>query len=312
MRILVAEQDPLALGAMQRCLHSCGHEPVAFADGKAALACLRGDDAPRIALLGWQLPGLTGPEVCRRLRADADAGYVYVILLTERGSKEQLVRGLQAGADDYLSKPFDPSELEARIQAGARIVELEARHIQAQSLLRLQATRDGLTGLWNRNSILGILDCEVVQRTDDGTDLCAIMCDIDHFKRVNDTLGHMAGDDVLRHVAARIASSLRSCDSVGRFGGEEFLCVLPGCGRDHGIAVAERMRRHVAACPIVLERSAIEVTLSCGLADLRGLGLQDPRALLAAADDALYRAKSDGRDRVVAAVPAWMELRRTG
>ncbi len=312
MRILVAEHDSLALAAMQRCLRSCGHEPVAFVDGKAALACLQGDDAPRIALLGWQLPGLTGPEVCRRLRADGDSGYVYVILLTDRGSKEQLVRGLQAGADDYLSKPFAPSELKARIQAGARIVELEARHMKAQSLLRLQATRDGLTGLWNRNGILGILDCEVLQRIDDETDLCAIMCDIDHFKRVNDTLGHMAGDDVLRHVAARIASSLRSTDSAGRFGGEEFLCVLPGCGRDQGMTVAERMRRQIAACPIALERAAVEVTLSCGLADLRGLALQDSRALLAAADDALYRAKSEGRDRVVAAVPAWIGLRKTG
>lgn len=312
MRILVAEHDSLSLAAMQRCLRSCGHEPVAFADGKAALEYLKSDDAPRIALLGWQLPGITGPEVCRRLRSDVDSGYVYVILLTARGSKEQLVRGLQAGADDYLSKPFDPSELEARIQAGARIVDLDDRHSKAQSLLRLQATRDGLTGLWNRNSILRILDCEITQRIDDGTDLCAIMCDLDHFKRVNDTLGHMAGDDVLRHVAARIVASLRSCDSVGRFGGEEFLCVLPGCGRDQGIAVAERMRRQVAACPIALDRAAVEVTLSCGLSDLRGLAVQDSRTMLAAADDALYRAKSEGRDCVVAAVPAWMGLRKTG
>lgn len=312
MRVLAADGDSLALAAMERCLRSCGHEPVLCQDGKAALAGLQGSGAPRIALLAWDLPGLTGPEVCRRLRADHDARYVYAILLTGRSSKEQLVRGLQAGADDYLPRPVEPSELRARIDAGARIVELEARHLKAQNLLRLQATRDGLTGLWNRNSILGILECEVGQRLDEAGDLCVIMCDLDHFKRINDTLGHMAGDEVLRQVAARIASSLRTCDSVGRFGGEEFLCVLPGCDREQGIVVAERVRSQVSEDPIPLERAGVVVTLSCGLADLRGVPLADSRSMISAADDALYRAKSNGRDRVEASLPACLALRKTG
>jgi diguanylate cyclase (GGDEF)-like protein len=256
------------------------------------LRALREADAPRLALLDWQMPGMDGIEVCRELRQEAHLPYTYLVLVTGRGGREQMLDGLQAGADDFLAKPVDASELQARLLAGRRIVALQER-------LRELATHDALTGLWNRGAILDLLERELNRsRREDGP-LGVVLADLDHFKKINDGWGHLGGDQVLRQAAERMRSALRPYDTVGRYGGEEFLVVLPGCGEGQAARLAERLRQSVAAAPVELENGWTSVTLSLGVAVVEAGGEPvQASELLRTADEALYRAKAAGRNCV--------------
>src|SRR5260370_18093475 len=172
------------------------------------------------------MPELDGPGVCREIRKNKNQSYVYTVLLTSRGEKEDIVTGLEAGADDYLTKPFDAEDLKARLRAGQRILDLEDRLVEARESMRFQATHDLLTSLWNRSVIVELLLREVHRYGRERNCTAVLMCDIDHFKSVNDSLGHAAGEDVLREVSRRLRTSVRSYDMVGCYGGEEFLLVL--------------------------------------------------------------------------------------
>jgi diguanylate cyclase (GGDEF)-like protein len=196
-----------------------------------------------LAILDWMMPGLDGVEVCRKVRQAGGAPYVYLIMLTGRAERRDVVQGMGAGADDYLSKPFDEQELRVRLRAGRRIVDL-------QEALRTLATRDALTGTWNRRAILEILRRELARGAREGTPVGVVLADLDHFKRVNDTLGHLTGDAVLSEAARRIGAALRPYDALGRYGGEEFLIVLPGCDPEGASQVAERVRGRVAEAPV--------------------------------------------------------------
>jgi diguanylate cyclase (GGDEF)-like protein len=288
MRILIAE-DEVNLGhLLKEQLSLWGYEAAVVHDGLAALEALRAVDAPRLALLDWLMPGLDGIEVCRRLRQDGYA-YPYLILLTGQGGREQMIEGLAAGADEFLTKPVDAAELKARLGAGRRIVAL-------QEQLREQASRDALTGLYNRGAILAILDREVARGQREDRPVGVLLADLDHFKQVNDTLGHLAGDEVLRQTARRMGASLRPYDGLGRYGGEEFLAVLPGCGAEDATALAERLRACVAAEPIVVGNTELHVTMSVGVAAWNSQEEGDAMAVLQTADTALYMAKEAGRD----------------
>jgi two-component system cell cycle response regulator len=291
VKILVADDDAVSRRLLEVTLKKWGYDVVVAEDGDKAWEVLQREDAPQLAILDWVMPGMDGPEICREVRTFGDQRYIYLLLLTAKSEKEDLVKGMEAGADDFLSKPFDAQELRARLRAGIRILEL-------QETLRVQAMHDSLTGLWNRAATLDFLRRELNRGKRQGTPVTVVMADIDHFKRINDTHGHLAGDVVLREVAQRLSSSVRGYDVTGRFGGEEFLIVLPGCTIQDAVDKAESLRACINQEPVDTPEGPIPVTLSLGVAVRDGAVKVDPDSLLRAADAALYRAKSGGRDRV--------------
>jgi len=298
MKILVAEDDLVTGRMLQTYLVKWGYEVQIVTDGLQAWRILQQENAPRLALLDWMMPEMDGMSICREVRRLNVQPYIYLILLTARRYQEDVVAGLEAGADEYLTKPFDPYELRARLRSGARIVELQDSLIQAREELRDQAMHDALTHLLNRRAIMEILAAELSRAAREQKPLTLMMVDIDHFKSVNDNFGHPAGDGVLSEVSRRLKASIRGYDNVGRFGGEEFLVVAPGCNVASGLTQAERLREVVSSQPITVKDISINVTVSVGVATSHELNAQNMEALLSAADKALYRAKEKGRNRV--------------
>jgi len=298
MKILIAEDDLVTRRILEAYLAKWDFEAVVVADGQEAWNILQRDDAPRLAILDWMMPGIDGATVCREVRKLDHQPYIYLILLTARGYKQDVIEGLEAGADEYLTKPFDPYELKARLRAGARIVELQDSLIQAREALREQATHDSLTKLLNRRATVDFLLSELSRARREKHPLSVMIADIDHFKSVNDRFGHLPGDEVLSEVARRLRSSARAYDAVGRFGGEEFLIVAPGCHAVPGLAQAERLREIVGSQPVMLKDKPLAVTISVGVATTLDPKPEDVELLLSAADEALYRAKKGGRNRV--------------
>jgi two-component system, cell cycle response regulator len=298
MKILVAEDDLVTRRMLQAYLEKWGYEVEMVEDGQRAWQILQQPNAPRLTLLDWMMPEMDGMTICREVRRLNIQPYIYLILLTARRYQEDVVAGLEAGADEYLTKPFDPYELRARLRAGARIVELQDSLIQAREALRDLAMHDPLTQLLNRRATMEILNSELSRSNREGKSLTVMMVDIDHFKSVNDRFGHPAGDQVLCEVARRLRASIRAYDAVGRIGGEEFLVVAPGCETAPSRARAEGLREEICSKPVVLKDLAIHVTVSVGIATSPEPQPQDLEALLSAADQALYRAKENGRNRV--------------
>ncbi len=303
MRILVAEDDPVLRRILETFLQQRGYEVVVATDGAAAWEQLQAKDAPRMAVLDWVMPGMDGVEICRKVRKRVAQPYVYLLLLTSKGEKREVVNGLESGADDYLTKPFNPQELAARLRAGERILDLEDNLMAAQEVLQLRATHDALTGLLNRAAILEILQRELPRARREASAVGLLLADLDEFKRINDTYGHLAGDAVLQETARRLAGSVRTYDAVGRYGGEEFLIVMPGCDGATACLRAEHMRAALAAHPMQIDAGAIPVTLSVGAISSSDWREADADALLRHADEALYRAKAAGRNRVELALP---------
>jgi diguanylate cyclase (GGDEF)-like protein len=300
MKILVAEDDPVTRRLLKLSLGRWQYEVALVTDGTQALEILLGEDAPRLAILDWVMPGVEGIEICRELRRRPQGSYTYALLLTSKSRKEDVLKGLEAGADDYLIKPFDLLELQARLWTGRRIIALQDQLIAAREEMRERATHDALTGVWNRASILEILKREINRSARKDGLLSCLMMDLDHFKRINDDFGHQAGDDVLRVVTRRVQSALRPYDSLGRYGGEEFVVVAPDCDKNSAFSLAERLRTAVNNAPVPSATGAIPVTLSLGVASLTE-DSNSPESLLRSADKALYGAKSAGRDRSQAA-----------
>lgn len=296
MRILIADDDAVSRVLLKKTLERMEHDVVAVNDGSAAIAALLDTDGPRLAIIDWMMPGADGLAVCREVRLHSEA-YIYVILLTSRESAEDMVVGLEAGADDFLTKPFNQGEMRARLRSGIRVLDLQARLLAAQEAMRHHASLDHLTGLWNRRMILEQLDRELNRVKREKRPLSVAMLDIDRFKGINDRHGHAAGDAVLRDTAAAISSQLREYDFVGRYGGEEFILLLPGCELAEGEMIAERVRARIAAEPVRYGELRIPVTASLGVANTR-TAMIIGTDLIAAADEALYQAKENGRDRV--------------
>lgn len=294
MKVLVAEDDPISRRVLQAMLGDWGYEVVTATDGNEAWAILERDDAPTIAIVDWVMPGTDGIELCRRIRRRSDERYVYVLMLTSRHETRHVVEAMEAGADDYVSKPFDEKELRVRVGAAQRLVAL-------QQALRIQATHDALIGTLNRGAIIDILERDLARSAREGTSVGVAMADLDHFKRINDAQGHLIGDAVLREAARRMRSTLRKYDALGRFGGEEFLLVLPDTDLEDSLAAAERTRAAVASEPVSTEAGPVLVTISIGVAATVPGRPVSIKHVLHAADEALYRAKANGRNRVEAA-----------
>jgi len=301
MKILIAEDEPAFRHLLEEILVKWGYEVIVARDGNEAYQILLSDDAPKLAILDWKMPGMEGVEICRNIRGYEKDFYTYIILLTSQQRDEDLVTGMEAGADDYIIKPFKHNELKVRIRAGRRIIELQYELLAAREILYAKATHDSLTGLLNHEEILDILDKELARSGRDGVCASVIMADIDHFKKINDTYGHLAGDAVLRITAEKMHSMERSYDSIGRYGGEEFLIVLPECCLECAVAFAERLRSCVSRDSMDTSEGLIAVTISLGVAASGKEGSQDGHSLVKAADAALYKAKENGRNRVEAA-----------
>jgi len=300
MRILVADDNQISRRLLEAALRKWDYEVVVATDGNEAWEILSKPNAPRLAILDWMMPGLSGPELCRRVRQSGAERYTYILLVTSRSEDEDVVEGLEAGADDYITKPFNQMELKARLASGRRIIELQDQLLRAQATLREQATRDALTRAWNRRSILEILDREVDRAQREHSPLSVAMCDLDHFKQVNDNYGHLAGDAVLVEAVQRMRASMRGYDSLGRYGGEEFLLLFPGCEAAAAVRLAERMRAEIESRPLEWQTGPIPFTISIGVTTLQAGQCLPSEALLRIADAALYQAKQQGRNRVVA------------
>lgn len=298
MKVLAAEDNPVFQSMLSSMLTKWGYQPVIARDGNEAWRALQTPDGPRLAILDWMMPGQNGVDICRGVRAAGREPYVYILLLTARTDSQDLVEGMEAGADDYVTKPFQAHELRVRLRAGRRILELQEDLLAAREALREQATHDGLTGLLNRCAIIETLHKELSRTDRESQPLSLLMVDLDRFKLINDTYGHPAGDAVLREAAQRMKASVRGYDSVGRYGGEEFLIVLPGCEGASACAQAERIRAAIASSQLPAAFGCPQVTCSIGVSSRTFPTAGDAGALLREADAALYRAKDGGRNRV--------------
>ena len=296
MKILIADDSIVSRHLLEATLRKWGYEVIVACDGAEAWEILQRDAAPAIAILDWVMPSLTGPEVCRRVRLQqGQEPYTYMLLLTSKSMKEDLIEGMDAGADDYITKPFDQHELQVRLRAGTRIVKL-------QQELRRQAAHDPLTGVLSRSKAFEMFDRELQRSIRESLPLSVLLVDLDHFKIVNDTYGHLAGDDVLREAARRLKDGVRNYDILARYGGEEFLILMPGCDEVAGRAQAERLRAAISDGPIRMGTASgvlHPLTASFGVTISSPVTLESPESLVRVADMALYEAKRLGRNRVV-------------
>jgi two-component system cell cycle response regulator len=311
VKLLVVDDDPDTRRLLAISLGRAGHQIVEADGGEEGWEQYQRERA-RLIILDWMMPGLDGIDLITRIRANEADAYTYIIMLSVLREKPQVVTGLQAGADDYLTKPFDPEELAARVSIGERILKLQERLVASRQSMEKLAMHDTLTGLLNRRAIhdRALAELNRRRRGSAHAPLSIIMLDIDHFKSINDSYGHDAGDLALQVVADLLTGQLRSYDGLGRWGGEEFLMLLPGTALAEACAVAERIRANLAkAKPALPDGTRVSLSASLGVAaidesDAGPVGEQWLDHLVRAADQALYRAKSRGRNRVVSAQPA--------
>ena len=300
MRIHVADDDAVNRHLLEAFLTKRGYGVVLARDGEEAWMILQQDDSPKLAILDWMMPGMDGPQVCRELRKRSEKGYVYVLMLTAKFQETDIIAGLDAGVDDYVTKPFKGTELEARLRTGRRILELQERLLSANDALQVKLDHDSLTGMMSRAAIVETLRIELIRSQRVGTTVGILIADLDHFKQVNDTYGHLAGDAVLREAARRMRCSVRPYGAVGRYGGEEFLMVLPSCDISGAMSLAERLRNAIEKESVDTPDGIIPITLSLGATVGGGAESAGLEEFLRSADAALYNAKSGGRNQVAA------------
>jgi len=305
--VLVVEDDPVSRMLLEMTLRKAGYDVVCAKDGREALACFNERFFP-IVFTDWMMPDVDGLQLCRSIRENVSAGYVFIFLLTARDSRADMIAGLEAGADDYLTKPFDRAELFARLKTAVRILNLEKSLKEANEAIRVLSITDTMTGCYNRTYMDEHLSKELQRAVRYGHAISIVMVDIDHFKEVNDTYGHQAGDQVLKVLVETMGRSIRSkVDWIARYGGEEFIVVLPETDFESAQLLAERLRTTVSEQIISYNGKDIRITASFGVTGLssdRGvMGLLEAlshEAMIRVADKCLYRAKQEGRNRVAA------------
>ena len=293
--VLVVEDDPVSSRILEKSLTKSGRKVVTAGNGREALDLLEKTFFP-IVITDWMMPELDGLELCRRIRKREWPSYVFIILLTARGAVDDIITGLDAGADDYLTKPFNKAELKARLRAGTRILGLYGK------INKLSIT-DPLTQCFNRGYLMKNLTKEIKRSIRYKNNLYIVMSDIDHFKNINDSYGHQTGDLVLKEFASLIMNSFRDdVDWLARYGGEEFILVLPETGRGGAWQAAERIRKRVSEMIIPVKEGTIQITSSFGISGFEennSAANISANALIAEADKCLYQAKREGRNRVV-------------
>jgi len=298
-RVLVIDDSPVYRRLMAGPLSEWGFEVQVAESAAEGWKILEQPDSPSLVLLDWIMPGMDGVELCRKLRAERSPDLsVYLILVTSKENPTDLLKAMEAGVDDYLVKPFDEPELKTRLQVGQRIVSLQRELLEARESMRHASIYDGLTGLLNRQEIVEFLRRELVRSAREKKPVSIILADIDHFKIINDQLGPSAGDEVVKEVGRRLRSKLRAYDGVGRYGGEEFLLVLPGCNLTAALIRADQVRSFVCSKAIETSAKSRTVTVSMGVAVASGEEEGEIQSLLSQADTGLFKAKRNGRNRV--------------
>ena len=293
MEILIAEDDPISRRILEANLLEWGYEVVVASDGGEAWEIIQQPESPSLIISDWMMPRMDGLALCREIRNMEKSEYIYFIILTAKGEKKNIIEGLEAGADDFLTKPFNQEELKYRTRIGERIINLERRILQL-------ANTDPLTGLLNRRAFMERMEQEISRAQREKKSFSIILADIDHFKNVNDTYGHQVGDLVLQRFTGGLKTSARPYDFLGRYGGEEFLVCLPRTDGLQAASVAERMRGQIEDMVIMLpdDSRSIRVTASFGTASYSIESGENTDLLIKRADDALYLAKNKGRNCV--------------
>jgi diguanylate cyclase (GGDEF)-like protein len=289
MKILIADDDLTSRLLLGATLKKLGHEVTVTSDGEEAWDAMNREHFP-LLISDWMMPNVDGLELCRLVRAARPTQYTYIVLLTALGGKSSYLDGMDAGADDYITKPFDEDQLVARLRVADRILALH-------ETLRTQAMFDGLTGLMNRTAIVGYLATEMERAARDGDPLGVVLLDLDYFKQVNDMNGHAGRRPCAQGAASRMKSAMRGYDQVGRYGGEEFLIVASRCDEQDCLTVAERVRDFIGSKPIQTPEGSLDVTCSLGVAVSSTRFKEDTSSLIRRADEALYAAKANGRNR---------------
>ncbi|MGB7294149.1 MAG: diguanylate cyclase [Candidatus Aminicenantales bacterium] len=295
MKILIAEDDLISSKILQKNLLNWGYLVVTARSGAEAWEALQ-DQELRMALLDWMMPGIDGIEVCRKIRRRKKYKYTYIIILSAKDRRQDIITGLSSGADDYMTKPVDFLELRARLQTGRRIIDLEDKLLAVQRQLKDIASRDGLTKIWNRSETTKFLTEELDRGKREGVPTGVILLDIDHFKRINDFYGHDIGDQALLQVVSRIKRKIRKSDKIGRYGGDEIMIILPRCSSSKIIKVAERLRQSVAKKGIKKDLDKVLLTISAGCASTDVAGILSAEKFIKVADEALLKAKRQGRN----------------
>lgn len=298
MKILIAEDENTTRRRLEKFLKDMDYEVISCKDGLDAWEVIQSENAPNLLILDWMMPGMNGVEICRKVREQGREPYTYILLLTMKDKQEDIIYGMEAGADDYITKPFNQHELRVRLKAGRRIVEMNKELLDAREVLRKKIIYDNLTGLYSRHYMLEILEKEYARALRHQTDLSCLLIDIDYFKVINDTFGHVFGDSVLREFSACLKLVARKYDFIFRYGGEEFMILLPNTGIDGARSVAEKIR---SICESKVYKDGINVTIatvSIGVSSVKNHQPSESNELIAFADKALYRSKSKGRNRV--------------
>lgn len=298
MKVLIAEDESISRRRLEKALEDMNYEVISCKDGLEAWKALQSEGAPHLLILDWMMPGMDGIELCRKARKQAKELYTYILLLTSKSEGGDIIKGMEAGADDYITKPFNKHELEVRLKAGRRIVELSKENLEVRDALHKQAIRDELTGLYNRRYMTEILEKEFSCALRYQTDLSCLLFDIDFFKDVNDTFGHAFGDLVLREISTFLEKDLRKSDSAFRYGGEEFLILLPDTHIEGAETVAEKIRTTCERKTHNDGANSTTATVSIGVASVEHHHPSKKEELIAFADKALYGAKAEGRNRV--------------
>jgi diguanylate cyclase (GGDEF)-like protein len=299
IKVLVAEDDKLCRTILDKNLKKWGYEVLTTENGKEAWEVILEENV-QIAILDWIMPKVDGVELCEKIRKSCINRYIYIIMLTIKNQRVDIRKGFAAGVDDYITKPFDTHEVKARLQTGERIINLHNQLLESQKKLQEIATQDTLTGLLNRYEILNVLQDEFHRASREDKPMGTVMVDIDFFKNINDAHGHDVGDEVLIEVASRLKKTLRRYDKVGRYGGDEFLVVLPNCDMRNTIRISERLRRAVSGEKTVTEAGSLTVTISVGCASTENTPSPSIENLVKVSDKAMYHAKNMGRNCVVA------------
>jgi two-component system chemotaxis response regulator CheY len=297
MKILIAEDDPVSRRLLEVTLRKFGYDVIVTSNGNEALKSLQGPSVPSLVISDWMMPGMDGLELCRNIRKMKKSSYTYIIILTAKGEKEDVIKGLDAGADDFLIKPFNSEELKYRVRIGERIINLEQR------ILKL-ATTDSLTGVLNRRAFMERMEKEIQRAKREESPISLILMDIDHFKKINDTYGHQAGDLVLQRVTDQLTDKSRAYDFVGRYGGEEFVICVLSTENINPRSIAERMRGNIEAQTILIDHNTqpLHITASFGVGTCRPGSEDGLDDLIKRTDKALYEAKNSGRNRVCLAL----------
>ena len=305
MKILLAEDNTVTRKLVKKILENKGYEIIEAKDGGEAWEIFQKEkEKINIALVDWMMPRLNGLQLCKKIKATKSQGYTYIIFLTGKVDIDDVVEGLESGADDYVTKPFNKRELISRIDVGKRFIQLHQKLREANHKLHILSVTDGLTRILNRRALLERLEEELHRASRENAFFCLIMLDIDHFKRVNDVYGHQAGDKVLVEVVNRVKSELRPYDIIGRYGGEEFLVGIFGADKEIGSNKAEDFRKCIDEKEFKYSDKKLKITISLGMAcqkigDTRNKIPQLLDDLTKKADDALYRAKETGRNKVI-------------